>query len=97
MKYDYAIERDEEWKPIKEFPGYSISSNGSVRNQKGRNLKLSKATKIPYLTVGLGKGGKWQIAAMYGVSRTAIYDICNRRSWKHVRRIHPCEKDEVVE
>lgn len=62
-----------------------------------KKSKTKQGNQNPYLTVSLGKGGKWQIAAMYGVSRTAIYDICNRRSWKHVRRIHPCEKDEVVE
>lgn len=47
----------EEWKVINEYPGYSVSNLGKVRNDKtGRILKLQPHGDFKYLYVYLSQG-----------------------------------------
>lgn len=47
-----------EWRKIKEFPTYSVSDLGQVRNDKRNNLLNVYVTRSGYVMVGLWRDGK---------------------------------------
>lgn len=49
---------DELWAQIKEFPNYSISTNGSIRNESRTRLVKTSVTERGVVKVGLVRGGQ---------------------------------------
>lgn len=77
---------NEIWKPVEEFPNYSISSYGRLKNSSGKIIKTHKTvTSKGYLYYGL-----WRKNKMYNRSAhrlTAIAFISNPNNKKYVNHI----------
>lgn len=73
---------DVEWRIIEEFPRYSVSSTGSVRNNTtGRILKASKS----YLYVDLYFGGNHKVIAVHRlVAKAFIENPQNKDCIDHI-------------
>lgn len=76
---------DVEWRIIEEFPRYSVSSTGSVRNNTtGRILKASK-NSIGYLYVDLYFGGNHKVIAVHRlVAKAFIENPQNKDCIDHI-------------
>lgn len=49
---------EEEWLPLKDFPGYSVSNLGQVMNDHRETIVKASVTSHGVVKVGLMKGGK---------------------------------------
>ena len=59
----------EVWKPIKDFPGYEVSSFGRVRSYKGRTLRVMRPGTTPggYQTITLRRDNQSYVFSLHRV------------------------------
>ena len=89
MDKQYGIE-DEYWRIIKDFPNYSVSTFGNVRNDKtGRILKPGKVGKVQedYYAVNLFENGNQKSKKIHKlVANAFIVNPKNKRCVDHIDR-----------
>jgi len=82
---NYGVVNFEEWRPIPDFPMYSVSDMGNImrtergkRTYIGRFLSPSKNTKRGYLQVGLRRDGTRQMMLVHRAVMSAFGDGLSR-------------------
>lgn len=56
-----------EWKKVEEFPNYSISDEGHIRNDVTDHVRKNKTDRYGYSFVNLKKGGKTYSRSIHGL------------------------------
>lgn len=87
----------ETWKVIIEYPIYSISSLGRVKNTTNDKILSSKTNKHPYASVLLGRAVKGKNTRRYVHRLVATYFIDNSNQFKIVNHKNSNKKDNRVE
>lgn len=54
----------EQWKPIHEFPGYSVSSEGRIRNDRNRHIMAQTLNQQGIVQVGFSQEGRYHKRAV---------------------------------
>jgi hypothetical protein len=84
----------EEWKTIIDYPNYSISSLGVVRNDTTKRIKILSTTN-GYLQIGLTKDGPQKIFLHHQLM--GLHFIPNPENYKQIDHINGIKDDNRIE
>lgn len=90
---------DASWRPVPEFPGYEVSSLGSVRSFRGRTPRVLRGRGQPhgYVSVSLRRNGKSYERLVHRLVAAAFLGPADNRWVNHLNGVKSDNRAENLE
>lgn len=92
----HEVKKEEEWKQVAEFPDYSISSFGTVKNKYGKTMRLT-SNGHGYYSVCFGKAVKGKNTRRYIHRLVAQAFVENPNAYAEVNHKDSCRHNNYVD